>query len=126
MAEGDTLANSVIGTVVIVLTTPFVPFAPLAGGAVAGYLQGQDSDEGITVGAIAGLLSVVPLLLLFVVLGNLFVFLFTVGGAGITEVLGGVGVVVVITLFFSLLFYAVLLGAVGGGIGSYLKAERII
>jgi len=126
MAEGDTLVNSVIGAVVIVLTTPFIPFAPLVGGALSGYLQGRDTDEGITVGAIAGLLSVVPLLLLFVVLGNLFVFLFTVGGAGIPGALGGVGFVVVVVLFFSLLFYTVLLGAVGGGVGSYLKAERII
>lgn len=126
MAEGDTLANSLIGAVIIVLTTPVIPFAPLAGGIVGGYLQGRDLDAGIKVGAIAGALSLVPLLALFALLGNLFFFLLTLGGAGVPTVVGGFGLAVLVTLFLGLLFYVVLLSTIGGWIGSYLNAERII
>lgn len=126
MAEGDTLTNSLIGAVLIVLTTPVIPFAPLAGGIVAGYLQGRDPDAGIKVGAIAGGLSLVPLLALFALLGNLFLFVLTLGGVGVPTVVGGFGIAILFSVFVGLLFYVVLLSAVGGWIGSYLKRERIV
>jgi len=50
MTEGDTLENAIVGAVVTALTASFVPFAPVAGGAVAGYLQGRDREEGLRVG----------------------------------------------------------------------------
>jgi len=126
MAEGDTLTNALIGAVVIFITTPIIPFAPLAGGAVSGYLEGRDTDGGIKVGAIAGLISIVPLLLILVLLGNLFAFIVAAGGAGIPSVVGGLGVAVLVAVGVGLLFYVVLLSAIGGWIGSYGKAERII
>jgi hypothetical protein len=126
MGEGDTLTNALIGAVVIFITTPIIPFAPLAGGAVSGYFEGRDTDGGIKVGAIAGLISIIPLLLIFVLLGNLFAFIVAAGGAGIPSVVGGLGVAVLVAVFVGLLFYVVLLSAIGGWIGSYVKAERII
>jgi len=126
MAEGDTLTNSLIGAAVIVLTTPFVPFAPVVGGGVAGYLQGRDAKGGVTVGAVAGVISIVPLIALFVVIGNLFFFLFGAGGTGIPAAVGGFGFVVFLTLVVGMLLYVVVLSAVGGWLGSYLNAEGVV
>ncbi|PSQ35517.1 hypothetical protein BRD08_06940 [Halobacteriales archaeon SW_10_66_29] len=126
MAEGDTFVNSLLGAAVIVLTTPIVPFAPVAGGAVAGYLQGRNTDGGLKVGAIAGLISVVPLLAVLVLAGNLFLFVVAAGGAGVPSVVGGLGVAVLVVAFFGLLLYVAVLSAMGGWLGSYAKSERII
>ena len=126
MAEGDTFVNSLLGAAVIVLTTPVVPFAPVAGGAVAGYLQGRNTDGGLKVGAIAGLISVVPLLAVLVLVGNLFLFVVAAGGAGVPSVVGGLGVAILVVAFFGLLLYVAVLSAIGGWLGSYTKSERII
>jgi hypothetical protein len=55
-ASDGRLTNALIGAVVTVVL-PFVPFSPLLGGAVAGYLQERD---GFRVGAPSGAIAAVP------------------------------------------------------------------
>lgn len=110
------LLNGVIGGVVGVVIS-FVPFSTLVGGAVAGYLQGGDVDEGIRVGAIAGLVMFVPLLL-FGLFATTFMGL-GFGMMGPAIPFGGM------VLFGVLIggFYTVGLGIVGGYLGVYIKQE---
>lgn len=124
MAEGDTLPNALIGALVTIFTTPIVPFAPVLGGAVAGYLQGDDTGDGVTVGALAGLIALVPLLVILFLLGNLFLVVLAVTGEGMVGLLGGIGLVAVVFVLVSLLIWVVTLSALGGWAGSYLKAEK--
>lgn len=123
MAEGDTLANALIGALVTVLTTPVLPGAPLLGGLVSGYLQGGDREDGLIVGTYAGLIALLPLFVLVFLLGNLLFFLVAVTGSGIISMLGGLGLVVVFVLFVGGLLYIVLLSTLGGWLGNYLKTE---
>lgn len=123
MAGGETFTNALIGALVTIVATPVVPFAPLLGGAVSGYLQGGDSRDGVTVGVIAGVLALIPLLLILIVLGNLFLFLFALTGEGLLVLLSGLGLVAVVFLILSGLIYVVFLSALGGWVGNYLKTE---
>lgn len=122
MAEGNTFANAVIGAIVTIVTSPLLPLAPLAGGVVSGYLQGDDSRSGMTVGALSGIIAYIPLFFILLLLGNIFAFFLAGGGPG-PAVLGGVGLLVVIFVAIAGLAYVVVLGLVGGFIGSYLNAE---
>lgn len=119
----NTLLNGLVGGVVAVVLS-FLPFSTVLGGAVAGYLEGGDTDAGVKVGAIAGLVSFLPIGLFVAVIG-LFVPVVTVVdgtaagiGAGIAVWLGLLAVLVLVaiyTLGFSIL---------GGVIGVYLKENR--
>jgi ABC-type spermidine/putrescine transport system permease subunit II len=110
------LVNALIGAVVTVVTS-VVPLSPVLGGAVAGYLQRGDNEEGATVGALSGVLVTVPL----AVIGTLLVALFTIAPQGG----GGLGLVVGVFLLSVLVvgLYAVSLSVVGGVIGAYLARE---
>ncbi|WP_255196409.1 DUF5518 domain-containing protein [Halorarius litoreus] len=116
MAEGDTLLNAAIGAAVSIVLS-FLPFAAVLGGAVAGYLQVREQDvgEGARVGAISGLIALVPVVLLLFAIGSFLPFLPLEVGAFTTIAL--VVVLVVATL------YMVAAGAVGGAIGAYLVDE---
>lgn len=59
----NTALNALVGGVVTVGTALIVPFSPVLGGAVAGYLEGTDSDAGLKAGTLAGLVAMVPMLL---------------------------------------------------------------
>ncbi|MFW5917979.1 MAG: DUF5518 domain-containing protein [Haloferacaceae archaeon] len=119
MAEGDTLLNAVIGAVATVFLT-FLPFSPVLGGALAGYLQGGDESDGIRVGALSGLIAAIPLVFALVLLATIIPFLPAFGTAGsITALFGFLGIIV---LTFVLL-YSVGLSAVGGLVGQYLASE---
>ena len=123
MAEGDTLVNALVGALVTIFTTPVLPFAPIIGGVVCGYLQGTDTEDGLKVGALSGLIAIVPLLLVFFLLGNLFLVLFALTGESVVALLGGIGALLAVLFLLSVLVYVVLLSALGGWVGSYLKAE---
>jgi hypothetical protein len=116
MGEGDTLLNAVIGAVASIVLS-FLPFGIVLGGAVAGYLQGAAKDyrEGAMVGALAGLLALLP------VAGLLFV----IGGAiGFVSLeLGALSFVVMLFVLFGSAVYFVGGGALGGAIGAYLIDE---
>lgn len=119
MGEGDTLLNAVIGAVVTVLTS-FVPVSPVIGGAVAGYLQRRD---GLSVGALSGVLAAIPLVALFGLLLTFFgVFL---GFGAPTELLafGALGLFGLLLVFAVLVLISALLGALGGLLGVYIYEE---
>lgn len=123
MTEGNTLTNAFIGAIVTIITSPLLPLAPLAGGAVSGYLQGSDNRIGMKVGAIAGLIAYIPLFFLLLLLGNLFAFVLVGGGGSGSALIGGAGLVVIIFIALAGLAYVVLLSLVGGFVGSYLNEE---
>lgn len=127
MNEGDTLANALIGAVVSVFAGSIVPFAPLFGGAVAGYLEGGDRSDGFRVGLLSGFIALVPIVFLwFIVVGVIGAFLLGVGPGS-----GGfsLGVFSLAFLAFGFLFalvYVVGLSAAGGWIGNYVKYDTDI
>lgn len=106
-------AHAVLGALASVVFS-FLPFSPAFGGALAGYLERGDSDRTTSVGALSGLLAVVPVLvLLLAVLGGLFT-----GMRGIGR--GGLAVVTSLVLLFAAVFAALIssgLGALGGYLG---------
>lgn len=117
--QPDSVTLAIIGAVVTVVTS-FVPLSPILGGVVSGYLGGGDGADGTRVGAYAGLVAAVPLVLLA---------LFLLGGFAIvaTELgLGGVAVFVALALVSASLVsvaYLVGLSALGGYIGVSLAAR---
>lgn len=121
MGQGDTLLNALIGAVVSVLLA-FLPFSPLIGGGVAGYLQRGTRNDGLRVGGISGLITMIPLFLVASLLGGVF-FLQMVGldpRAGF-----GFGFLVLFALLFFVL-YTVALSALGGYLGAYVVSETDI
>jgi hypothetical protein len=100
MAEGDTLVNAVLGAVVTVILS-FLPLSPILGGLLAGYLQGGDRADGARVGALAGVIAMIPLL-------GIGILLF---GFGAVYLLGGLpfglGVVGIVVLLFVVFVTAV-------------------
>lgn len=123
MGEGDTLINAVIGAVVSVVLSP-LQFSPVIGGAVAGYLQGSDSDEGVRVGALSGLFTAIPFLL---IIGT--VMTFFLGGMGMmygpTHLLDAAPIFLVVLVLLGFAFI-IALSALGGFLGAYLKREDVI
>ena len=116
MAEGDTLVNAVIGGIASILLA-FVPFSPVLGGVVAGYLQGGDRGTGLRVGAYSGIVAAVPLALLLL-FGSVLA-----GVALANDALLGAGVVLFVVLIVIVGLITVALGAVGGWLGNYLKYD---
>ena len=125
----NTLVNALIGGIAAVVLA-FLPFSTVLGGAVAGYLQGPDTGEGLRVGALAGVVAVVPFVLLaFLFGGVVFAFVpFGMGaGMGMDPWVGGMfgAFGLVAFLFFAVfaLVYTVGLAALGGVLGAYLHRE---
>ncbi|MFB6081257.1 MAG: DUF5518 domain-containing protein [Halanaeroarchaeum sp.] len=116
MAEGDTLLNAVIGAVASVVLA-FVPFSPVLGGAVAGYLQGGDRSAGLRVGTYAGLIAAIPVVLFVLLFGGIF-FL-----GAVFAPRAAIGVLFVVIVVVVGLVYSVGLSALGGYLGSYLADE---
>jgi hypothetical protein len=122
MDTENTLLNAVLGAVATTLLT-FTGISPLLGGALAGYLDGGATNDGLRIGAISGAIASIPivgfLLLGLVLLPFLGLFGFpleagvAVGGVvlfGAVIVIGGVA-------------YTVVLSALGGALGVYLNSE---
>lgn len=113
-------AHAVLGAVVTAAAS-FLPFSPVLGGGVAGYLERSESDRAVSVGTVAGLLPAVPVLV---------VLLFVLGGvvSGLRAVdQAGAAVVASVAIFFGLMFVATagaVLGAIGGYVGGRLADER--
>lgn len=123
-ARGDRVdyywANAVLGAIVSALLS-FVPFSPALGGAAAGYLERGESERTTSVGALSGLLTMAPALVVLVfVLGGLASGLSAAGEAGLA-VVAGTGMLLV------LMVVAVVgagLGAIGGFVGGQLAGGR--
>lgn len=123
MARNETLVHAAVGALVSLVLT-FLPFSPLVGGAVAGYLEGGDSGDGLRVGAIAGVLYSIPGLLIMLLFGSVFAFLPVLGGRGFA--LGALGFVVVLVALVFVVVYGIALSAVGGLVGNYVQSETDI
>lgn len=119
MAEGDTLVNALLGAVVSVVLT-FLPFSPLLGGLLAGYLQGGNRSDGLRVGAISGIIALVPLLGFVFLLGGLWGF-FLLGGMPVRA--SAVGIVAILFVLALVAVYTVGLSALGGYLGNYVKTD---
>ncbi len=85
MSTDNTLLNAVIGAIAT-FGLSFTGISPVLGGALAAYLEGGDTGDGLRVGALSGLIAALPLGLLVVAGFALFAFGST-GAAigGITE-----------------------------------------
>lgn len=123
MGEGDTFVNALVGAVVTVVTVSVLPFSPLAGGAVSGYLEGGETQDALKVGAMSGFLALIPVFLLLMFIGNVLLIFFIGSSASVSALVGGVGFVFLLLVFATGLLYVVLLSAVGGWVGLYLKQE---
>lgn len=123
MDEGNTFLNALIGAVVTVVASSFIPFAPVLGGAIAGYLQGGSRQEGLKIGTISGAIGLIPVVaIMFLVLS--FVGFVSIGsGEGAAFALGGI---IVVFVFVAALVYIVGLSALGGWIGNYVKNDTDI
>lgn len=122
MNSDNTVVNALVGAVATIFITPFLPFAPVFGGAIAGYLEGGNSGDGLRVGVISGLIAVIPLFIFLLLLGNLFVLFLAAAGVSTPE-LAGLGITVLVLVFLSVLVYVVALSAFGGWAGAYLQRE---
>ncbi|WP_265108608.1 DUF5518 domain-containing protein [Halosolutus halophilus] len=113
--RSSTAVNALIGAVAGIVLS-FIPLSTLLGGAVAGYLEGGDTNDGLRVGAIAGLIMLVP----FVLIGLFFVtFLLGVGPGGPPLAFGMMAVFMLVVGAL----YTIGLSAIGGYLGVYLKYE---
>ena len=125
MAEGDTFVNAVLGAVATLVLTLLVPFAPVLGGLVAGYLEGGDRDAGLRVGAVSGAVALIPLVLAAVFAANVFLFFVDVS-MGPGHMLGGFGVLALAVGVVFAAVYVVGLSTLGGWLGNYVKYDTDI
>lgn len=110
----NTLLNALIGAVVTVVTTFFLPLSPVLGGTVAGYLEGASAGSGLKIGALSGAIALVPLLVIVPLGLVLFVF----------EPIAALSVLVIATVVIGFLaVYTVGFSALGGLLGVYLYGE---
>lgn len=124
MAEHDTLLNAAIGAVATAVLSSFVPFAPLFGGALSGYLEGGTRNDGLRVGAISG---VIGLVLSAILLGLFFLFFILIlAGGGAPRAFGAFGFLFFLVGFLFTAVYMVGLSALGGWLGNYVKYETDI
>jgi hypothetical protein len=122
---GSLWGNAVVGALVAVVLS-FLPFSPVLGGGVAGYLRAGSRSAGATVGAAAGLLASLPVLAVFGLVASV-LGLGTLGAltAGSVEA-AGLSVAFALLVVVGGLFAVgtvVALSAVGGYVGAIL-AER--
>ncbi len=110
----NSLLNALIGAVVTVVLS-FTVISPILGGALAGYLE---KENGVRIGAIAGVIAVVPLVLFFL-LAVFGIGFFVVGGPGV----GLFGLFALVFAFTFGLAFVIGLSALGGYLGVYLATE---
>lgn len=113
--DPSTPTSALVGAVVTLVAAPLLPFAAVAGGGVAGYLQRGDLEMGATAGALAGLVAAVPAFLGVWFVGA-WLLLGVIHPFGFASVLAVVAFVVVVAHF-------VVAGALGGAIGAYVRAN---
>lgn len=112
----STALNALIGGVVTGATVPLIPFSPVFGGGVAGYLQGGSSGDGATVGVLSGIVATIPLALLALV-----ALLFVPVPTPDLPAPPSLALVGIVLAFIAA--YVVGFSALGGVLGAYLKRE---
>lgn len=112
--------HALLGAVVTFFTA-IIPFSPVIGGAVAGYLHAEGTDRGIRIGAVSGLMASLPLVAIFVLMFTVM----SIGSFVTGEVAGPVFVLVMVGIIFLLVaLYTVGLSAAGGYLGASYAASR--
>ncbi|WP_265109450.1 DUF5518 domain-containing protein [Halosolutus halophilus] len=120
MATERTVINAIIGAVVGVVLS-FIPFSTVVGGAVAGFLEGPNPREGAIVGALAGVITFLPIAGIAVIALGVLGFGMGVATAPIEGFV--VATFVVLVLAFVVFLYTVGLSLLGGYLGAYLAQE---
>lgn len=117
---GSFLSNAVLGAVTTTVLS-FIPFSPLLGGGLTGYLEFQRSTRSISAAGFAGFLAMAPVLLLLVFMGiGLYL-----GLAGVGE--AGYGLVTAVVMLFTILFvaaYGAGVSALGGFVGARIARDQ--
>ena len=104
--------DALVGAAVTIVLLAFIPFSPLVGGAVAGYLHQRD---GVMIGTLAGVFALLPAFFLFGIIG--------IGALGIglvAPLASGIAILILLFAFMFILAYVLGLSAAGGAIGVYL------
>lgn len=114
-SESNFALNALIGAVAGIVLS-FIPLSTLLGGGIAGYLQGGQTNDGLKVGGLAGLIMLVP----FVLIGFL-ILVFFIGIAPASFSLMVIFMAVLLLIFGAV--YTVGLSMVGGYLGVYVKNE---
>jgi hypothetical protein len=120
MASGRTIINALIGAVVGIVLS-FIPFSTIVGGAVAGFLEGPDERDGLLAGALAGVITFVPIAAIAVLAIGFIGFGMGVAAAPV-EGFAFITFVILVAVSFALL-YTVGLSLLGGYLGAYLAQE---
>lgn len=107
-----TWLNALLGAAVTIFLS-FIPFSPVLGGGVAGYIEGGNIKSGGGVGALSGVFAAIPLVLIIIGVAG---FGLIAEGEPVFILFGSVGIVVIG-------FYLIALSAVGGVLGVYVKNE---
>jgi hypothetical protein len=110
--ERSAVLDAIIGGIAGVILS-FIPFSPVVGGGIAGYLQNGTREEGLKVGAGAGLVMLLP----YVFIGFFLLMLLGFGGTP-----AAFGVLALMVLVMASL-YTVGLSALGGYLGVYVRQE---
>lgn len=119
MNDRSLLVDALLGAVVSIVLS-FLPFSPVLGGGVAGYLH---REEGAKVGALSGVLASIPLAGILFLLVGFFTIVPVVGGAP----RAALALPVLLVLIFAVaLLYTVVLSTGGGVIGEYVVTEEIL
>jgi hypothetical protein len=111
IASPSVVGSAILGAMVTIVAS-FVPFSPILGGAVSGYLQRGPADSPVRVGGIAGLFATVPVVVVFAVIT------WSLLGSAT-----GLTAIVVASLVISLaisMAYMIGLSALGGYLGAEL------
>jgi hypothetical protein len=112
--------HALLGAVVSVATS-IIPFSPLLGGAVAGYLHNNGTDRGTQVGLVSGIIASLPLAAMFFLMFTIMSF----GSLTTGEFAGPMFVVTMIGLILLVAAVYILgLSAVGGYIGAMYAESR--
>lgn len=114
MATDNSYVNALIGAAVTVVLS-FLPFAPLLGGAVAGFLERRDGGR---IGLLSAIFASVPLFLLLLFVGGVVAVVPGLVGGQVTN-----AVLLALLVVGVLLAYVVGFSVVGGIIGVYLGEE---
>jgi len=111
----NSLLNAAIGAVATIGLS-FTGISPVLGGALAAYLEGGETGDGLRVGALSGLIASLPLAAIVVFALAVFSF----GGDLGVAIGGGLLVLAIVAIAVG---YTVALSALGGVLGVYLKDE---
>ncbi|PGF15951.1 hypothetical protein CP556_07355 [Natrinema sp. CBA1119] len=119
MVRSRTIVNAGIGAIIGVVLS-FIPFSPVLGGAVAGFLEGPDERAGAVAGALAGAIAFLPI----AGIGFLLFGFLSLGLAGGVPVEGvALFALVILGVGAFILLYTVGLSLLGGYLGAYLARE---